>query len=213
MVIALASLSKTQGTGNLLDWASETILAAMGLRAVSIEFEGFHSLKSQGCEDIPAKQRMARVISRGIMTGSFTGEETCNRNVAKHTVDNYFLWARIVKQELLLKDVCEAVIGYEDTPGFVSPQTETRRRARNNAIALAIIFKYANKAWKKLDELCNDGLLVNGAMNLKQLTFRMIIGKLKEEFAMCVPSLEAEMTKLSLSKVKMRLLTAERKFS
>ncbi|KAJ8880135.1 hypothetical protein PR048_016598 [Dryococelus australis] len=61
---------------------------------------------------------------------------------------------------------------------------ETRRRARNNVIALAIISKYleenfegdiaeidsANKEWNKLDELCNDGGLVNGAMNLKQLT-------------------------------------------
>ncbi|KAJ8888504.1 hypothetical protein PR048_007995 [Dryococelus australis] len=28
----------------------------------------------------------------------------------------------------------------------------------------------ANKAWKKLDELCIDGGLVNGTMNMKQLT-------------------------------------------
>ncbi|KAJ8869970.1 hypothetical protein PR048_028981 [Dryococelus australis] len=114
---------------------------------------------------------------RGIMAGSLTGEETCNRNVVKLTVNNYFSWALKVKQELLLKDVEEAVIGYEDTLGFVLPQTETRRQARNNVIALAIIFKYvgenfegdieeidsANKAWKTLDELYSDEGLVNGA--------------------------------------------------
>ncbi|KAJ8876862.1 hypothetical protein PR048_021309 [Dryococelus australis] len=113
------------------------------------------------------------------MVGSFTGEETSNRNIVKLMVDNYFSWPLKVKQELLLKDVWEA-----DTLGFVLPQMETRRRARNNVIALAIIFKYvgenfegdiaeidsANKAWNKLNELCNDGGLVNGAMNLKQLT-------------------------------------------
>ncbi|KAJ8886255.1 hypothetical protein PR048_012464 [Dryococelus australis] len=143
------------------------------------------------------------------MAGSFTEEETCNRNVAKHMVDNYFSWALKVKQELLSKDVREVVIGYEETPGF----------------------------------LCNDGGLVNGAMNLKQLTHfvkpkdmrvqeyfaqinqllkkttragyeftehqvaGMIIGNLTEEFAVCVPALEAEVTKMSLSKVKTRLLT------
>lgn len=194
------------------------------------------------------------------MAGS-SGEETVNRNVAKLTIDNYFSWALKVKQELLLKDVWEAVIGYEDSPGFVIPQTETRRRARNNVIALAVIFKYvgenfecdiaeidsAKVAWKKLDELCNDGGLVNGAMNLKQLTHfvkpkdmsvqeyfakinqlwkkttkagyefterqvaGMVIGNLTEEFTMCVPSLEAEMTSLTLSKVKARLLTEERR--
>ncbi|KAJ8894399.1 hypothetical protein PR048_007050 [Dryococelus australis] len=138
---------------------------------------------------------------------------------------------------------------------------ETRKRARNNVTTSAIIFKYvgekfegyiaeidsSNKAWNKIDELCNDGVLVNGAMNLKQLTHfvkpkvmsvqeyfakinqlwkkrtnagyefterqiaGMIIRNLTEEFAVCVPSLEAEITKLSLSKMKTRLLTEERR--
>ncbi|KAJ8868902.1 hypothetical protein PR048_030443 [Dryococelus australis] len=115
---------------------------------------------------IVAKQNPA--IRRGIMAGSFTWEDTCNRNVAKLMVDNYFSWALKVKQKLLLKDVWEAVIEYKDTPGYVLPHTETRRRARNNGDIAEI--DSANKAWKKLDEPCNDGGLVNGAMNLKQLT-------------------------------------------
>ncbi|KAJ8866187.1 hypothetical protein PR048_033711 [Dryococelus australis] len=125
--------------------------------------------------------------------------------------------------------VWEAVIGYETTPGFVLPHTETRRQARNNVIALAIIFKYVgenfegdiaeidsvNKAWKKLDELCNDGGLKKitkaGYKFTKRQVAGMIIGNLTEEFAVCIPSLEAEMTKLLLSMVKTRLLTEERR--
>ncbi|KAJ8879737.1 hypothetical protein PR048_020345 [Dryococelus australis] len=151
------------------------------------------------------------------MTALATGDETLNRNVAKLTVENYFSWTLKVKQEL---------------------------RTRNNVIALAIIFKYVGEnfegdiadiestkeAWAKLEELCNDGGLVNGAINLKQLPYHvkpkdmkhsrlheftecqvtgMVIGNLNEEYASYVPSLEADMKHLSLSKVKARLLTGE----
>ncbi|KAJ8891284.1 hypothetical protein PR048_010800 [Dryococelus australis] len=153
------------------------------------------------------------------MAGSFRGEETCNRNVAKLTVDDYFSWTLKVKQELLLKDIWEAVIGYEDMPGFYVGENFESDIAKIDS---------ANKSWKRLDELYNDGGLVNGAMNLKQLTHfvkpkdmsvqeyfakinqlwmkttktgyefterqvaGMIVGNITEEFAVRVPSLEAE---------------------
>ncbi|KAJ8894682.1 hypothetical protein PR048_007347 [Dryococelus australis] len=89
-------------------------------------------------------------------------DKTLNRNVAKLT-------ALKVKQELLLKDVWEAVIGYGDAPNYVLSQEEPRRCARNNVTAL--IFKYvgenfvddiadiesAKEAWAILEELCNNG--------------------------------------------------------
>ncbi|KAJ8890289.1 hypothetical protein PR048_009797 [Dryococelus australis] len=150
------------------------------------------------------------------MVESFTGEETCNRDVAMLTVGNYCSWALKIKQELLFKDIWEAVVGYEDTHGLYIGENFEGDIAEINS---------ANKAWKKFDDLCNNRGLVNGAMNLNQLTHfskpkytsvqeyfakinqlwkkttktgyefteqqvaGMIIGNLTEELAVCVPFL------------------------
>ncbi|KAJ8867683.1 hypothetical protein PR048_031486 [Dryococelus australis] len=164
------------------------------------------------------------------MAGSFTVEKTCNRNVAMLTVDNYLVGTKSKKKKCLGSGYW--IRGHTwicfDLDG--NKKMSKKKCDRENFEGVIAEINSANKAWKKLDELGNDGGLVNGAMNTKQLTHfvkpkdmsvqdyfskinqswkkttksryefterqvaGMIIGNPTEEFAVCVHSLEAEMT-------------------